>query len=65
MTWLQLIESALRLIGAIEAGESASDIEAVDARFALNDILEEWGNERLMLTSLTHESQSVTADTGS
>lgn len=44
---LELIESSMRLIGAIATGETPTADEANDALDALNDMLEAWSLQRL------------------
>lgn len=44
---LDLIQSAMRLIGALEAEETATAAEASDALAVLNDLLEDWSTENL------------------
>jgi len=49
MTALQLIEQALKLNGVVAQGESVSAGDASDALYVLNDLLDAWAVENLML----------------
>lgn len=49
MTALDLITSALRLIGALAASESPTAEESADALTALNELLDNWAAERLTI----------------
>ncbi len=44
-----LIDRAMRLIGALESGESATATESADALTALNAMIESWQTERLVV----------------
>lgn len=52
MTGNQTIASALRLIGAISAGETPEAQEATDALFVCNQMLDSWNAERLMIFTI-------------
>lgn len=52
----ELIRRSLRLIGATATGETPSADEFNDAFSSLNDIIESWANERLIVRSLTLEN---------
>ncbi|KKL18029.1 hypothetical protein LCGC14_2479610 [marine sediment metagenome] len=55
-TGLQIIESSLRLIGALASGETASGPEGAEGLVVLNDMMDEWNSERLSVISQTiHE----------
>ena len=55
-TGLKIIESSLRLIGALASGETASGAEGVEGLVVLNDMMDEWNSERLSVISQTiHE----------
>ncbi len=56
MTALDIITSALRLLGAIAQGEAASSEDAMDGMLALNMMLDNWAARRLLTPSLTTES---------
>lgn len=49
MTILQIITSALRLIGQLAPGRAAGPSETADALFVLNRMLESWANDRLLV----------------
>lgn len=50
---LDIIKSSLRLINAIAPGESVPSDEAQDALSVLNDMLDAWNAERLMIFTIT------------
>jgi hypothetical protein len=52
MTGQQLINSALRLIGALAQGESPTADETTDAQLIANQMLDSWTAERLMIFNL-------------
>lgn len=52
MTGNQLIASALRLIGAIAAGETPTAQEATDALFVANEMLDSFNSEKLMIFTI-------------
>lgn len=54
-----IIDRACRLLGAIEAGESATTDESADGLTALNALLDSWRNDRLMCYSLTATSKAM------
>jgi hypothetical protein len=60
-TALDLITGALRLIGAIASGETASPDEARDGLRALNDLLESLSAQQLTLYSTTDQVFAVAA----
>lgn len=62
MTGQDLINGALRLIGAISSSETPSSNETTDAQFALNDIIESWANEGLMINLRTIETFPLVAN---
>ncbi len=49
MTGLDLINSSLRLLGVLASGEAASSTEANDALQALNDMIDSWTNQSLLI----------------
>ena len=49
MTVLDLINRAMRLLGAANIGDTATNAEAQDALMALNGMVDAWALERLML----------------
>lgn len=58
---LDLIKSALRLINVLESGEVPSDDEANDALLVLNQMLDSWNNERLMVFTIVPQTVNLTA----
>ena len=60
-----IINRALRLIGAIEAGETPTSDESADALEALNAMIESWQTERLFVYALVDTSFSMVAGDGS
>ncbi len=71
MTGVDLISSSLRLIGVLASGETASGAEATDALAILNDMIDSWQIERLMIFTtsrqvfpLTSGQQAYTIGTG-
>jgi len=63
MTVLDLIKGSMRLIGAIDPGETPATSEAADALSALNAMLDSWSLERLIVYNVAHASQNVVAYT--
>lgn len=61
MTVRELIRKALLLIGAIAHSENVSAEEASDALNTLNDILESWSNQGLLIYAKTIETFSLVA----
>lgn len=58
---VDIISSALRLVGVLGSGETASDAEASDAFLVLNDMLDGWNAERLMIFSVAMSEFPLTA----
>lgn len=54
-TALELIQSALRLLGVIASGESLSAAEATDGLAALNDLLDSWSTQELLVPTRIRE----------
>lgn len=63
MQAVNLISSAFRLIGVLASGETASGAEAVDALSTLNDMIDEWQNESLMIFTRTRNVFSLVSGT--
>lgn len=61
MTARTLIAGSLRLIGVLAEGETPTDQEATDALSALNDMLDSFSSERLMIPAVVREVFDVTA----
>jgi|SRR5579872_98672 len=59
MTGNDLIASALRLIGALASGETAGASESADAQVILNQMLDAWGAEHLMVFTLNRLTFSL------
>lgn len=55
-TTKRLIESAMRSIGVLAAGEQAQPSEMQDALETAKQMLESWSNETLLVQAYTHES---------
>jgi len=60
-TYQNLVDGALRLIGAIESGEAPSSDESNDAIEALNQMLSSWYEEGIYIPSRTRESFTLTS----
>ena len=60
-----IIDRALRLIGAIESGESGTSDESADGLEALNALIDSWRNDRLMVYARTEVSFAMIAGTSS
>ena len=56
MTGLELICAALRLIGVLATGETPSANEANDALTALNDLIDSWSTENLLIVAKVVET---------
>lgn len=51
-----IIKSSLRLIGALATGETPSADEANDALSSLNNLLDSWANEKLLISQFVRET---------
>ena len=60
-----LVNGALRLIGAIASGETPNSDEAADGLTALQQLLDSWSAEELLVFATTIQSVSLTANTAS
>lgn len=56
MTCLDLINGAMRLIGVLGSGETLANNEANDAFNALNDMIDTWSNEQLLIYVKAYET---------
>lgn len=52
MTVLDLVSRSLKLIGVLADGETPSSSQVQDAMDTLNELLESWANERLMIRAV-------------
>jgi hypothetical protein len=60
-----LVKGSLRLIGAIAVGETPSADEQADALASLNDMLDSWSLENLIVYAKVRETKVLTASDGS
>ena len=58
-----LIKASLRLIGASASGETPSAEESTEGLSSLNDMIESWSNEDLLIPSITREVFPLSAST--
>lgn len=63
MNALSLISSSLRLIGALASGEVPTANEAQDSLMVLNQMLDSWNAERLMVFTITIAQFNLTPNT--
>lgn len=56
MTGLDLITAAMRLIGAIGTGETPTANEANNAQSSLNDMIDSWSNDQLLVYAKAYEA---------
>jgi hypothetical protein len=63
MTAQDIITSAMRLLGAIDAGGTPSTSELADGLTALNDMLDSWSIERLNVFTVGTAAYSLTSGT--
>lgn len=61
MQGVNLISSSLRLIGVLASGETASGAEAADGLDILNDMIDSWNTERLMVFTIQRQVFSLTS----
>ena len=59
------IDRAMRLIGALESGESPTPQETADCLTALNGLIDSWRNDALMVYAITSVSKVLTGGDGS
>lgn len=57
-TVLDLINGSLRLLGVIASGENATAAESQDALYALNQMIDTWKTERLMVYAILPQTFS-------
>jgi hypothetical protein len=50
---IEIISAALKDIGALEAGETPTPEASADALFMLNDLVDQWSNENMMVFNVT------------
>lgn len=65
MTGAQLISRSLRLIGKLGEGETATGQAAEDARLFLNDMLDQWQAESLLVETEKEDTVTLAASTSS
>ena len=58
---IDIISRALKDIGALEAGETPAPADAQDAFDMLNDMLDQWSNEQMMVFYKTEIVYTLTA----
>lgn len=58
-TVLDLISGSLRLLGVLASGESPTASESQDALFALNEMIDTWKTERLMVYAILPQTFSL------
>ncbi len=56
MVGIDLINGSLRLLGVLASGEAATSSEANDALVALNDMIDTWSNESLLIYEKAYET---------
>ena len=57
-----LIASSLRLIGVLASGENATGAEGADGLTILNQLLDEWNSERLIVFTINRQTFSLTVN---
>jgi hypothetical protein len=60
-----VVEGSLRLIGALASGENATASEGADGLEALNEMIESWSLEALIIPNITREEFTLTPGTQS
>ena len=55
MTGQDLIDAALKTLGVLAAGETATAEESIDALLRLNDLIDSWSTENLLIPSKLRE----------
>lgn len=60
-----LIKNSLRLIGALSTGETPGADEAADGLIALNNLIDSWSNEKLIIHQFVREEFTLTPGTQS
>jgi hypothetical protein len=60
-----LIKNSLRLIGALSTGETPSADESADGLLALNNLIDSWSNEKLIINQFIREEFTLTPGTQS
>lgn len=63
MTGLDIIKRAMKLAGALMAGETPTDDEAQDCLTHLNDLLDSWSAQSLTLFAQRRNAFNLTTDT--
>lgn len=62
MNGLDLISSSMRLIGALASGEVPTNSEAQDSLTVLNQMLDSWAADRLMVFTITIDQFTLTVN---
>lgn len=62
MKALDLISSSMRLIGALASGETPTNAEAQDSLICLNQMLDSWAADRLMVFTITIDEFVLTVN---
>lgn len=60
MTVAELIRGALRTLGVLASGETPAAAEQADALVSLNDMLDSWAGERLVLYATLRSTHTLT-----
>lgn len=63
MTGRELITGSLRLLGVVASGEALDASQATDGLSSLNDLLDSWSNDDLMIPAVTREVFPLVAGT--
>jgi hypothetical protein len=61
MTGRDLVTGALRLIGVVASGEALDSAQATDGLSSLNDMIDSWSNDDLLIPAITREVFPLTA----
>jgi hypothetical protein len=64
MTVLDIISAALRINGILAAGETASNNECNDALISLNNMVDTWSTEKMLIYATIQETFSLVVNQG-